>query len=304
MQYFIQVSIDAIALGSLYALVALAIGLVFGVMRLINFAQADYITIGAYSLVAPSTAAVPALMFGALHWVPMIFMVVLAVTALALLTERLAFRPLRNTDTTTLLISSFAVSYFLQSLVLMLHGGRPKTVSIGEGLTSAVQVFGLRIPGIQLLTMTVAISLLVALVFFLKKTSMGIQLRAASENFDMARLLGVPANLVISIAFGISGILGGTISLLFVIQTGSLDVRMGLMPAVYAFFATVIGGIGSLPGAVLGGYIVGVISVFLQAYLPEDVRPFRDAVVFSIVIVILLVRPKGLFVTGGAKERV
>jgi len=89
-----------------------------------------------------------------------------------------------------------------------------------------------------------------------------------------------------------------------VIQTGTLDVRMGLMPAVYAFFATVIGGIGSLPGAVLGGYIVGVISVFLQAYLPEEVRPFRDAVVFSIVIVILLVRPQGLFVTGGAKERV
>jgi len=304
MLYFLQVSIDALALGSLYALVALAIGLVFGVMRLINFAQADYITIGAYSLVAPSTAAVPALMFGALHWVPMVAAVLLAVTVLALLTERLAFRPLRNTDTTTLLISSFAVSYFLQSLVLMLHGGRPKTVSIGEGLTSAVELFGLRIPGIQLLTMVVAMALLVVLVVFLKKTSLGVQLRAASENFEMARLLGVPANLVISIAFGISGILGGTISILFVVQTGSLDVRMGLMPAVYAFFATVIGGIGSLPGAVLGGYIVGILSVLLQAYLPVEVRPFRDAVVFAIVIIILLVRPQGLFVTGGAKERV
>jgi len=304
MLYFLQVSIDALALGSLYALVALAIGLVFGVMRLINFAQADYITIGAYSLVAPSTAAVPALMFGALHWVPMVAVVLLAVTVLALLTERLAFRPLRNTDTTTLLISSFAVSYFLQSLVLMLHGGRPKTVSIGEGLTSAVELFGLRIPGIQLLTMVVAMALLVVLVVFLKKTSLGVQLRAASENFEMARLLGVPANLVISIAFGISGILGGTISILFVVQTGSLDVRMGLMPAVYAFFATVIGGIGSLPGAVLGGYIVGILSVLLQAYLPVEVRPFRDAVVFAIVIIILLVRPQGLFVTGGAKERV
>jgi branched-chain amino acid transport system permease protein len=304
MQYFIQISIDALALGSLYALVALAIGLVFGVMRLINFAQADYITIGAYSLVAPTTAAVPALMFGALHWVPMIAAVVLAVTILALLTERLAFRPLRNTDTTTLLISSFAVSYFLQSLILMLHGGRPKTVNIGEGLTSAVQIFGLRFPGIQLLTMAVALTLLVVLVVFLKKTSLGVQLRAASENFEMARLLGVPANLVIAIAFAISGILGGTISLLFVIQTGSLDIRMGLMPAVYAFFATVIGGIGSLPGAVLGGYIVGILSVLLQAYLPAEVRPFRDAVVFGIVIIILLVRPQGLFVTGGAKERV
>lgn len=296
--------IDAIALGSLYALVALAIGLVFGVMRLINFAQADYITVGAYSLVVPTTSATPALMFGALPWALMIFCVVLTVTALALLTERLAFRPLRNTDTTTLLISSFAVSYFLQSLILMFHGGRPKTINIGEGLTSAVHLFGLRIPGVQILTMVVAVTLLVALVFFLRKTSLGVQLRAASENFQMARLLGVPANLVIAVAFAISGLLGGAISLLFVVQTGSLDIKMGLMPTVYAFFATVIGGIGSLPGAVLGGYIVGILSVLLQAYLPEDIRPFRDAVVFSIVILILLARPHGLFVTAGAKERV
>lgn len=304
MTNFVQISIDAIALGSLYALVALAIGLVFGVMRLINFAQADYITVGAYSLVVPTASATPALMFGALPWALMIFCVVLTVTALALLTERLAFRPLRNTDTTTLLISSFAVSYFLQSMILMVHGGRPKTINIGEGLTSAVHLYGLRIPGVQILTMVVALSLLVALVFFLRKTSLGIQLRAASENFQMARLLGVPANLVIAVAFAISGFLGGTISLLFVVQTGSLDIKMGLMPTVYAFFATVIGGIGSLPGAVLGGYIVGILSVFLQAYLPEDIRPFRDAVVFSIVILILLASPHGLFVTAGAKERV
>ncbi|MEI5680764.1 branched-chain amino acid ABC transporter permease [Mesorhizobium sp. CCNWLW179-1] len=304
MTNFVQVLIDAIALGSLYALVALAIGLVFGVMRLINFAQADYITVGAYSLVVPTTSATPALMFGAFPWALMIFCVVLTVTALALLTERLAFRPLRNTDTTTLLISSFAVSYFLQSLILMFHGGRPKTINIGEGLTSAVHLFGLRIPGVQILTMVVAVTLLVALVFFLRKTSLGVQLRAASENFQMARLLGVPANLVIAVAFAISGLLGGTISLLFVVQTGSLDIKMGLMPTVYAFFATVIGGIGSLPGAVLGGYIVGILSVLLQAYLPEDIRPFRDAVVFSIVILILLARPHGLFVTAGAKERV
>ena len=304
MTNLVQVLIDAIALGSLYALVALAIGLVFGVMRLINFAQADYITVGAYSLVVPTTSATPALMFGALPWALMIFCVVLTVTALALLTERLAFRPLRNTDTTTLLISSFAVSYFLQSLILMFHGGRPKTINIGEGLTSAVHLFGLRIPGVQILTMVVAVTLLVALVFFLRKTSLGVQLRAASENFQMARLLGVPANLVIAVAFAISGLLGGAISLLFVVQTGSLDIKMGLMPTVYAFFATVIGGIGSLPGAVLGGYIVGILSVLLQAYLPEDIRPFRDAVVFSIVILILLARPHGLFVTAGAKERV
>lgn len=304
MTNFIQVFIDAVALGSLYALVALAIGLVFGVMKLINFAQADYITVGAYSLVVPTVAATPSMMFGGLHWGLMIFCVVLTVTVLALITERIAFRPLRNTDPTTLLISSFAVSYFLQSLIIMFHGGRPKTVSIGAALTRPIDIFGLRVGGVQFLTMAVSLVLLIVLVLFLKRTSIGIQLRAASENFSMARLLGVAANRVIAIAFAISGILGGAISLLFVIQTGTLDIRMGLMPTVYAFFATVIGGIGSLPGAVLGGYIVGILSVFLQAYLPEEMRPFRDAGVFAIVILILLLRPQGLIVTSASKERV
>jgi branched-chain amino acid transport system permease protein len=304
MMNFIQVLIDAIALGSLYALVALAIGLVFGVMRLINFAQGDYVTIGAYSLVVPTASITPTLMFGALPAAMMVGCVVLTVTVLALVTERLAFRPLRNSNPTTLLISSFAVSYFLQSLLTLLHGGRPKAVSIGGSLTQAVEFFGIRIPGVQLLTMAVALTLLIALVLFLKKTSLGVQLRAAAEDFQMARLLGVPANRVIAIAFAISGILGGTISLLFVIQTGTLDIKLGMMPVVYAFFATVIGGMGSLPGAVLGGFVVGIVSVLLQSYLPEDMRAFRDAGVFALVILILLVRPQGLIVTSAAKERV
>lgn len=304
MTNFIQVMIDAIALGSLYALVALAIGLVFGVMRLINFAQADYVTIGAYSLVAPTASITPPLLFGALSPAFMIAGVITTVMVLALLTERLAFRPLRNSDPSTLLISSFAVSYFLQSLLTMVHGGRPKAVNIGGSLTQAVEFAGIRVPGVQLLTMVVALSLLVALVLFLKKTPIGIQLRAAAEDFQMARLLGVPANRVIAIAFAISGMLGGVISLLFMIQTGLLSIRLGIIPIVYAFFATVIGGMGSLPGAVLGGFIVGIFSVLLQAYLPPELRPFRDAGVFLLVILILLVRPQGLIVTSAAKERV
>lgn len=304
MANFLQVLIDAIALGSLYALVALAIGLVFGVMRLINFAQADYVTIGAYSLVVPTASITPPLLFGALPTGLMIAGVVVTVTVLALLTERIAFRPLRNSNPTTLLIASFAVSYFLQSLVTLLHGGRPKAVSIGGSLTRAVEFAGIRVPGVQLLTMGVALTLLVALVFFLKRTPIGVQLRAAAEDFQMARLLGVPANRVIAIAFSISGMLGGAISLLFVIQTGTLDIRMGMMPVVYGFFATVIGGMGSLPGAVLGGFIVGIVSVLLQTYLPVDLRAFRDAGVFTLVILILLVRPQGLIVTSAAKERV
>ncbi|MCG6115841.1 MAG: branched-chain amino acid ABC transporter permease [Mesorhizobium sp.] len=301
---FLQILVDAIALGSLYALVALAIGLVFGVMRLINFAQGDYITIGAYALVVPTASLTPPLLLGAWPVPFMIVGVLFVALVLALATERIAFRPLRDTSPATLLISSFAVSYFLQHLVMLIHTGRPKSVGIGGSLTSAVDVYGLRVPGVQILTMAVTATLLISLVVFLKRTSIGIQMRAAAENFQMARLLGVPANLVIAVAFAISGLLAGVVSLLLIVQTGTLDMRMGMMPVIYAFFATVIGGMGSLPGAALGGFLVGVVSVLLQAYLPVEIRPFRDAFVFTLVILILLVRPQGLIVTGAAKERV
>lgn len=304
MANILQVLVDAMALGSLYALVALAIGLVFGVMRLINFAQADYMTIGAYALVVPTASVTPPLLLGALPAPLMIAGVLVLVVLLALATERIAFRPLRQSNPASLLISSFAVSYFLQHLVVLIHTGRPKSVGIGGSLTGTVEFLGVRVAGVQLLTMAVTASLLIGLVLFLKKTPIGIQMRAAAENFQMARLLGVPANRVIAVAFAISGLLAGTVSLLMVIQTGTLDVRMGLMPVVYAFFATVIGGMGSLPGAALGGFLVGFVSVLLQTYLPVDLRPFRDAGVFALVILILLVRPQGLIVTSAAKERV
>jgi branched-chain amino acid transport system permease protein len=299
----VQIIVDAISLGSLYALVALAIGLVFGVMKLINFAQADYITIGAYALVVPAASVSPPLLIGAWPTALMVAGVLAVVTLLALVTERVAFRPMRNSNPATLLISSFAVSYFLQHLVVLVHTGRPKSVGIGNGLSSAINIAGVRLPANQLLTMIVAATMLAGLTLFLKKTPVGIQMRAAAENFQMARLMGVSANRVIAMAFAISGLMGGVVSLLLVVQTGTLDVRMGLMPVVFAFFATVIGGMGSLPGAALGGFIVGCISVLLQAFLPTELRPFRDAGVFLLVILILQVRPQGLIVEPGARER-
>lgn len=303
MSNLLQIIVDAVSLGSLYALVALAIGLVFGVMKLINFAQADYITIGAYALVVPVASVSPPLLIGAWPTALMVAGVLAVVTLLALVTERVAFRPMRNSNPATLLISSFAVSYFLQHLVVLVHTGRPKSVGIGNSLSSAISMAGVRLPANQLLTMVVAATMLAALTIFLKKTPVGIQMRAAAENFQMARLMGVSANRVIAMAFAISGLMGGVVSLLLVVQTGTLDVRMGLMPVVFAFFATVIGGMGSLPGAALGGFIVGCISVLLQAFLPTELRPFRDAGVFLLVILILLVRPQGLIVEPGARER-
>lgn len=299
-----QSLVDAAATGSLYALVALAIGLVFGVMRLINFAQADYITIGAYALILPSSSVVPTLFIGA--WPPplMAGAIALVVVLVALLTERLAFRPLRRTDPSTLLVSSFALSFLFQQTIMLVFNSRPKSVNFGGSLAAAVEIVGLRVPGVQLLTMATTLIAGTGLVLFLRYTTLGIEIRAAAEDFSMAQLLGVRANRVIAVSFAISGLLGALVSLLLVVQTGTLDYRMGIMPVIYGFFATVIGGMGSLAAAVLGGFLVGAVSQLLQAWLPADLRPFRDAFVFGLVIAVLLFRPQGLARPRASRERV
>jgi branched-chain amino acid transport system permease protein len=142
------------------------------------------------------------------------------------------------------------------------------------------------------------------LALFLRYSTLGIEIRAAAEDFSMAQLLGVRANRVIAVSFAISGLLGALVSLLLVVQTGTLDYRMGIMPVIYGFFATVIGGMGSLAAAVLGGFLVGAAGQLLQAWLPADLRPFRDAFVFGLVIAVLLFRPQGLARPRESRERV
>ena len=302
---FLQVVVDAASLGSLYALLALAIGLLFGIMRLVNFAQGDYITLGAYALILPSGDAVATMLVGSWPWPVMVLTVVLVCVIAALLTQRLVFQPLRRADPETLLIASFAVSFLIQNVILVVYGGRPKSAGILGGLTESVTLFGnLRVAGVELVTLATVALLLASLVLFLRYTNLGVQMRAVAEDFPMAQLLGVRGNRVIALAFGISGLIGGITSVLIVAQTGVLDYRMGVLVIVYAFFATVVGGMGSLVGAALGGFVIGSLSVLLQAYLPVDMRPFRDAFLFAIVIGLLLVRPQGLIVPRSARERV
>jgi branched-chain amino acid transport system permease protein len=302
---FLQVVVDAASLGSLYALLALAIGLLFGIMRLVNFAQGDYITLGAYALILPTGDAVATMLVGSWPWPLMVLTVVFVCVIAALLTQRLVFQPLRRAGPETLLIASFAVSFLIQNVILVVYGGRPKSAGILGSLTESVALFGnLRVAGVELVTLATVALLLTALVLFLRYTNLGMQMRAVAEDFPMAQLLGVRGNRVIALAFGLSGLIGGITSVLIVAQTGVLDYRMGVLVIVYAFFATVVGGMGSLVGAALGGFVIGSLSVFLQAYLPVDMRPFRDAFLFAIVIGILLVRPQGLIVPRSARERV
>lgn len=301
-----QLVVDSLSLGSQYALIALGIGLVFGVMRMINFAHGDLVTFGAYALIVPAATEAAQPFIGAWSAWLMVPAVLGIVVLLTLATERFAFRPLRqrNADGTSLLISSFAVSYLIQSIILFVHTGRHKSVNIFSNLTSNATIGGVRLPLIDIVTIGVTAGMLVGLVLFLTKTGPGHDIRAASEDFVMARLLGVKADRVIAYAFAASGILAGAVSLLYVAKTGVLDYRLGVPLAIAGFVGTVLGGMGSLVAATLGGLTLGIASTFLQALLPVELRATRDAFLYAAVILVLLVRPQGLFVSSRRAERV
>ncbi len=304
MQAVVQNIIDALSLGSLFALTSLGIGLIFGIMRLINFAHGDLIMIGAYALIVPSAAVAPQLFIGAWHPAAVVAAIILIVIIFAVACERLAFRPLRDADPSVLLIASFALSFFFQNMVLLIYEGRPKGVDLWPVLTDPFLLGDIRLPRLQIVMIAATAVLLLLLVLFLKRTAIGRQMRAASEDFMMARFLGVRANRVIAAAFAISGLLAAVISLLFVVQNGVLKFDMGVPLVLAAFVGTVVGGMGSLVGAVVGGFVVGVASVFFQIVLPLEMRLNRDAWVYGLILVILLLRPGGIVKVKAVEERI
>lgn len=300
----LQIVFDALSLGSLYALGALGIALIFGVMRLVNFAHGDVIAFSIFALLWPSTDAMAIVFAGNLPWFLLIPFVLLVGAGLSVLCEIVVFRRFRNTNPATMMIASFALGFVIRYFLLMLYSSRPKSISLLPELSQPVEILGARLPLLQLITIIVTISILFSLVIFLRRTRFGLEMRAAAENFSMARMLGVRANRVIMGAFALSGALAGAIALIFGIQTGTVDIQMGAAVMLMAFISTVIGGLGSLAGAVLAGFLLGAASVVMQVILPVDARPFRDAFVYGAVILVLLFRPQGLIAARGTKERV
>jgi branched-chain amino acid transport system permease protein len=291
---FLQHVIDAITYGSQFALYGLGIALIFGIMGLINFAHGELIMVGAYTLV----------LVGRPSWPVVVIVTVAMAIVFALGMERIAFRPLRGASPPTLLIASFAVSYGLQNLAILIEGSAPKGTHVSTWLSESYQIGSVSVPKLDLVTVAVTVALLAGLGLFLQRTRMGVQMRASAEDFRMARILGVRANTVIATAFGISGLLAGIGAYLLVAQTGEVSPDLGSNPVLYAFVATVLGGMGSLRGAVLGGYVFGAIFVGLQSYLPLELRSYRDAFAFAAVIAMLLVRPQGLIVARSVVTRV
>jgi len=183
-------------------------------------------------------------------------------------------------------------------------GSRLKGIDFMPTLGRQIAFLGVRLQMLQIVTIGVSAGLLIVLTWFLRGTRMGLQMRAAAEDFRMARVLGVRANRVIAVAFALSGILAAAVSCLVVVQTGVVQPRMGVPLVIVAFVGTVIGGLGSLSGAALGGFLVGAVSILLQALLPPDLRAFREAFVFVAVALVLLLRPQGLLPARGLKERI
>ncbi len=294
MDVFAQNVINALSLGGIYALLALGLAMVFSIMGLINFAHGDLMTIGGYAI----------WFFAMVLGAPLIVVALLGVFAVVLasvLMERVAFRPVRGASGTTMLLTSFAVSIVLQVLFQIFLSARPLGIQLPAALTETLSVFGLRLGVIQLTAIVVVAISLVLITLFLRRTTLGIGMRAAAQDFPVARLMGINANRIVSTAFAISGILAGLAAFLWIAQRGSVEPTMGLFPVIKAFIAAVLGGLGSLPGAVLGGLILGVAEVFFRSQLPEALLPYADAFTLIMVLVILMVRPQGLL--GKVTER-
>lgn len=289
--------INALSLGSTYALLALGMVIVYGILKLVNFAYGELIMITGYSLFVLALTPV-------LPWLVMAVLAVGVAVLTSYLTERVAFRPVRESSPTAMLITSFAVSALLQNAALLIISPRARGVPLPDIFSTSASVLGQDVPIRNILAIVTSLALLVLLVVLLRKTVLGIALRAASDNFRMTRLLGVPANLVISVAFAISGLLAGVVGLFWVGRTASVTPTIGSAPLLVAFVATVIGGMRSLTGAVVGGYIYGIVFSLIGVLLPPALMEFREAFMFVVVILILVFRPEGLIRGAYSSKRV
>ena len=289
----VQSILDAISLGGLYALAALGLGLVFGVMRLVNFAHAELITIAAYTLVL--TAQFPLAL-------SLIFTILVTVFV-ALLMEFSVYRRLRGVNPAIMLIASFGLSTVLQRVYELMFGALPRSAVVAPFLRGDFKISGLSITISSIITIILTIVILLAMGYLIERTSLGLQLRAASADFKTARLLGVRSNRLISAAFGLSGVLAACVALILVIQNPQISPYYGLNITILSLVGIVIGGIASLRGAALGGFIVGVVLSSLNTLLGNG-RVYAYSWLFILVLVILLVRPGGLLSKGSELERV
>ncbi|MFL5801545.1 MAG: branched-chain amino acid ABC transporter permease [Roseiflexaceae bacterium] len=311
--YAIQQFVNALSAGSLYALMAVGLAMVFGILRLINFAHGDMMMVAAY------IAAFA--LFGGLSLPVAVIATVAGTVLVGLLVERVAYRPIRGAPDVAALLTSFAVGQILQNGTLLWTRliGRPIQIAFpAPELLSGVLTFGpITVPRLNIVSLVAGVVLLVLLSLFVTRTTMGLAMRAAAEDLTAAQLMGIKINRVIATAFAIGSGLAAIAGLLFAVQAGQINPYLGFTPVLKAFIAAVIGGFGSIAGAVVGGYALGALEVlltalpgigdilppglvspgtqsFLRRWLPSSLTGYRDAFVFVALILMLLFRPNGI----------
>ena len=285
--YVVQQSLNALSFGAEYALIALGLAIVFSIMGLVNFAHGEVIAIGGYSMMVMAAIAFRN---------PIIIIVgaIFASVIMAVFLERIAFRPVRYADATTGLLTAFGVSLILQNLFLLLVSPRPIAVTSMYFLDWPIKLGSIRISSLQIFETVATLIAILFLVLFLKRSFLGIAMRAASLDFEMVRLMGIRANRVIATAFAISGLLAGIAAIFIIARRGAVDPTLGFNPVLKAFVACVVGGFGSLSGAVLGGFLLGALEVGMLVILPQSYGGMKDAFVFAVIAIILVWRPEGI----------
>ena len=281
----LQYCINGISIGSIYAIIALGYTMVYGIAKMLNFAHGDIIMVGAYICYCVTNYLGMPPILGILASMAVC-------TLLGIVIERLAYKPLRGTPSLAVLITAIGVSYFLQNAAQLIWGSNPKSFTSVVSTIKPFLLFGsLTITGEVLVTVVVSVVIMLALTWFTSSTRIGKSMRAVSEDRDAAQLMGINVNKTISITFAIGSALAAVAGVLMCSSIPVLQPTTGSMPGIRAFTAAVLGGIGSIPGAMLGGVLLGIIETFAKAFLSTQ---FSDAIVFGVLIIILLVKPAGL----------
>ncbi len=278
--------VNGASLGSLYALIAIGYTMVYGILRLINFAHGDIFMIGAY-------ITYYGLLYTPIPWYIIFLIAPLITGLLGLLLERFAYKPLRESPRITILISAIGASFLLQNFGILVFGGRPKAFPIPDVLGKTLKIGGISVDLISIIIPIITIILLIGLTFIIQKTKVGMAMRALSKDFETASLMGININGIVSIVFFIGSFLAAVGGIMWAVKYPKLEPIMGVVPGLKCFVAAVVGGIGNITGAVIGGFILGLGEILLIAFLPT-LTGYRDAFAFVLLILILLIKPTGL----------
>ena len=277
---FLTTLVNGLSLGGIYAMIALGYTMVYGIAKMLNFAHGDIIMVGGYTI----------LLFLSINPIVAIIAATIFCVILGIVVEKLAYKPLRGASPLAVLITAIGVSYLLQSIAQMIFGSAPKFITLAN--FGILKIGGLSIGYSTIITLLSSVIVMVALSLFVKYSKTGRAMVAVSEDKGAAQLMGINVNSIIMITFAIGSALAALASVFFLLKAPTMTPTFGSLPGIKAFTAAVIGGIGSIPGAMLGGLLLGVIECFAQAV--PAISPYTDAIEFSILIILLLVKPSGL----------